>query len=118
MDHPSLKKEVITALSFAPKLESLRDNDVVFLTAFGVLTGRVPPEDTTNLLLSLSDEITKRYKTKAGIGEGERIPGNDGFIVLENVSIRTSSGATFNLKELILFYDQIIGMMLGRIQTD
>jgi hypothetical protein len=128
MDRPSLKKDIVSMLSYATDTEELGKNDVVIITAFGIVSGRIPhiadPEDPKEsddseepgLLDKITEELVKKYRERHGIGKDEKLPGNDGCLALKDVSIRTAANNTFNLPELIIFYDQIIGIAIGNLE--
>lgn len=109
----TLKKEIIKAFAGATDIDALRGNNIVLITATGMITGRLcdpdtPLEDMSGaaILNALVEQVTDAYGP-------ENIEGNDGYIQLTDVVIRASGNTTYNVGNLIVFYDQIIGVSLG-----
>ena len=123
MNCSSLKKDIIFGLANSTEIDQLKENYVVLLTASGIIKGKVstlgPPEDVTpkNLLNSLVNSISKEYREYNSIPEGTMLPGNDGGIALEDVSILLNNGSNYLLPHLVVFFDQIIGVTIGNIDT-
>ena len=109
----TLKKTIIRGLAVATGLEALRNNKLVLVTPIGVISGYLCDEDnlgqdaTGEVLLST---ITEKLTTDFG---EDNIEGNDGYLLLSDVKVQTGANMTYNLPNLIVFYDQIIGVTLG-----
>ncbi len=128
MNLPSLKKEIITRFALAPTLEQLKDNQLIIVTSFGIISGTLANEindidfDDRNqvsiaVLGKLTGNIISEYKKSNSIDEDQLLEGNDGCIPLVDVVVKTST-ATFNLHFLNVFYDQIIGVTIGNVQSN
>ncbi len=113
MDQPTFKKTVIRALTYLPSIDALKGNKLIFVTPIGLITGTFadPDEDDTTgtsllggFLEAVHDDFVK---------EDISIHGNDGCIQLEQVRIFSRGTPPQDLSDLILFYDQIIGVTIG-----
>lgn len=112
----SIKRKLIKVLATAYDTDMLRWNKVVLVTPFGVISGKPEPageeyEDlsTTAVISELCDKVVDDYGA-------ENVDGNDGFIFMTDVTIHSSNKATFNVANLVVFYDQIIGITLGNVE--
>lgn len=70
--------------------------------------------DSSNLIAATCDKITCSYREDRNIPEGTMLDGNDGYIALKNVTINNGKNP-FNIPFLCVFYDQIIGVSIGKI---
>lgn len=121
MNLPSLKKVLIQKYSFLATTDELGNNNLILLTATGIISGKAiqdVPEDqdlsSDDVMSKISLEIAKQYRADNGIGDGESLTGNDGFICLKDVQI-ISGTKTINLPFLTVFYDEVIATTLGNI---
>ena len=121
MDNPSLKKHMIKSLS-AITMQSkygLNNNNVNLLTPSGIITGKLirnEDNDPTNIFRELVGTISSSFLNE--YSDGETISENDGFIMLSNSVLITSNSTCYNLGDLIVFYDQIIGVTIGTLKHD
>jgi len=106
----SLKKMIIRTLAVAPQTDMFANNQVILTTAAGVIAGKVVEENSEKqgdmIFSTMLDTIAEKYEAD--------IEGNDGYMLLSNVTVINGNART-NLKNLIVFYDQIIGVTLGTI---
>lgn len=106
----SLKKMIIRTLAVAPQTDMFSNNQVILTTAAGVIAGKIVEENSEKqsdmVFTTMLDEISKNYKAD--------IEGDDGYMLLSDVTVINGNART-NLKNLIVFYDQIIGVTLGTI---
>lgn len=106
----SLKKRVIRTMAAAPQTDLLKDNQVILTTAAGLIAGKMTEEDSQahgDIVLSVMlEKITESYENE--------IEGNDGYLLLSDVTVINGNVRT-NLPNMIVFYDQIIGVTLGTI---
>ena len=106
----SLKKTIIRTLAMAPQIDMLTNNQVILTTAAGVIAGKIVEENSEKqgdmIYSKVLDAITEKYEAD--------IEGNDGYMLLSDVTVINGNART-NLKNLIVFYDQIIGVTLGTI---
>lgn len=121
MDIPSLKKHIIQEYGFVPSYENLQDYKLVLITANGTITGKpVLKDDEDETAFELSN-ITKNfvsdYKETYSLEKDKQAPGNDGFIMIKDVKIVNLNHVT-HLPFLIVFYDQIIGVSLGKFENN
>lgn len=114
----TLKKAVIRSLAGATGVEGLEDNKVVLATSMGLICGRPASEVLLGEESATSQEdviyaaLLKSAKTSFGSGD---VVGNDGYLLLTDVTIKSPSGANFNVGNMVVFYDQIIGVSIGNI---
>ncbi len=112
MNKPSLKKYITINFS---KVE-LNDNEqFIVVTSAGVASGK-PLLNGENALLPnyaqfLVDTVHE-YRSNNGISEDEPLCGDDGFIVLTDVTLNASNLIT-HMPYLIVFTDQIVGISIG-----
>jgi hypothetical protein len=91
------------------------------LTPSGIISGRLlkrsngeKPTDGKDLIAEAVESFSKKYKEVYNIENF--VPGNDGFVILEDVTIRQiGSDSIFKLEQLTVFYDQIVGISLGKV---
>lgn len=120
MNVPSLKKILINDLSLLSLPGEFGKNQLVLITAAGTISGELIEKiDGEQKEFSSSDVIAKfiekvgtDYKKEHEISDEQWIEGNDGYIVLKNVTIRNGS-ATTNIPVLAVFFDQIIAASVG-----
>lgn len=124
MNHSSLKKSLIIAMSCIPKVEGLEENNLILTTSAGIISGKVPSEqeiDDENslygVLYKICDNTKEEYLKNISSTDSEPvIVGNDGYIILKDVKIRsTSSNTITHMNFMVVFYDQIIGVTIGNI---
>lgn len=113
MDKASLKKLICKAMAVSTTIEGLDKNDVIFLTPIGMVMGKPVSKDEVkkNVIFRVANDIEVDYRDTNNL-KGTALPNNDGYICLENVTVRNLN-STYGLNSLILFYDQIIGVSLG-----
>lgn len=124
MNHSSLKKSLIIAMSCFPKVEGLEENNLILTTSAGIISGKVPSEqeiDDENslcgVLYEICDNTKEEYLKNISSTDSEPvIVGNDGYIILKDVKIRSTSSDTItHMNFMVVFYDQIIGVTIGNI---
>nr|DAD74983.1 MAG TPA: hypothetical protein [Siphoviridae sp. ctA995]DAV84218.1 MAG TPA: hypothetical protein [Caudoviricetes sp.] len=124
MNHSSLKKSLIIAMSCIPKVEGLEENNLILTTSAGIISGKVPSEqeiDDENslcgVLYEICDNTKEEYLKNISSTDSEPvIVGNDGYIILKDVKIRSTSSDTItHMNFMVVFYDQIIGVTIGNI---
>lgn len=124
MNHSSLKKSLIIAMSCIPKVEGLEENNLILTTSAGIISGKVPSEQEINdenslcgVLYEICDNTKEEYLKNISSTDSEPvIVGNDGYIILKDVKIRSTSSDTItHMNFMVVFYDQIIGVTIGNI---
>lgn len=124
MNHSSLKKSLIIAMSCIPKVEGLEENNLILTTSAGIISGKVPSEqeiDDENSLCGVLYEICNNTKEEylkniSSTDSDPVIVGNDGYIILKDVKIRSTSSDTItHMNFMVVFFDQIIGVTIGNI---
>lgn len=124
MNHSSLKKSLIIAMSCISKVKGLEENNLILTTSAGIISGKVPSEqeiDDENslcgVLYEICDNTKEEYLKNISSTDSEPvIVGNDGYIILKDVKIRSTSSDTItHMNFMVVFYDQIIGVTIGNI---
>lgn len=124
MNHSSLKKSLIIAMSCIPKVEGLEENNLILTTSAGIISGKVPSEQEVDdenslcgVLYEICDNTKEEYLKNISSTDSEPvIVGNDGYIILKDVKIRSTSSDTItHMNFMVVFYDQIIGVTIGNI---
>lgn len=108
----SLKKGLITDFTIATTLKGFADNSVILVTPAGIITGKPciePNAPESDAGLSLIAQIAD-----GSVNEKEPTSPNDGFVLLQDVELQ-SNGQKYNFVALAVFYDQIIGVSLGKL---
>ena len=125
MNEQSMKKSVILVFSEA---STQIKNSLILMTPMGLICGKVsaaeiPTEEELNKIHgcatteeSASVIATLLSAARHNYGD-DPIIGNDGYLALTDVTVKGSGGATFNVGNLVVFYDQIIGITLGSFDT-
>ena len=121
MGIPSLKKHLIYSLAGLVRKsgQDFDKNYIQLLTAAGLLSGKL------NLLQCRVDErsffesavvtIADMYKEEHKM---EVVSENDGFLMLEDARLITVNGAFYQFHEVAVFFDQIIAVTVGELNTE
>lgn len=109
----SLKTKIIKVIARSTTLDELKGNQVVIATGFGLVSGTIQSDDATatigtKVLSTILSETTKSNPC-------ENLDANDDYLHLVDVAVHASNGRTYNLSDLVLFADQIIGITIGNI---
>lgn len=118
----TFKKDLI--VQFANMVQNDEDiSSIVFVTPSGLISGtpinsNIPFEeledsDYIGAISNLNKKFYNEYKSEYSIPENESLNDNDGVILLKDVIIK-SGNTSFSLPFLELFFDQIIGISLGK----
>ena len=121
MDMPTLKKTLIHNLSAFSIPSELGMNQLILITAAGTITGELlTTSDEENELTSVNiitqyiKKVGTTYKQDYEIPEQQELAGNDGYIILKNVTIQNGSSKT-TVPVLAVFFDQIIAVTVGNL---
>lgn len=116
MDRESLKKCICKFFVDAPSIEGLENNKIIFITSIGMIIANGIDDSSAehSVITKLTESIAEVYCESHNIGD-EPLPENDGYILLKDVVIKNSN-TTYNFNEIVLFYDQIIGITIGNIE--
>lgn len=110
----SLKKSVISNLWAMTISEGIDQNEVILLTASGIISGKVLSiSDQEDALAQLVKPIADGYFVETATSS-EDLSATDGFILLKDVTLVQNSIKT-TFPNLVVFFDQIIGITLGKI---
>ncbi len=116
----SLKKEIICHFTSLPSIEGLERNQLIVYTAAGVFAGTPVLEapqngsDIGTALFSLIENCSADYRSENHIPDGQLLDGNDGAILLSDVTL-ISGQSRINIPTLAIFFDQIIGISIGTL---
>lgn len=113
MSFPSMKKRLICDLSLVTEIEELKGNEIILVTPAGVVIGYPADPDKLGIVAKLAHAVSQNHLKDHEYPDDMVLPGNDGYIALRDVQIRTG-GATYNFEELLVFFDQVIGMSFGK----
>ena len=108
----TMKKSVIQAFSSAPLLDGLENNNVILVTALGLISGKMLTEENLDNPGKIYDSILRAASKSFGDDE---VSGNDGYLALTEATIKTVNGRNIDLGNVVIFYDQSIGVSLGNI---
>ena len=103
----SLKKSLIQALLSLSADEEMGNHQLILTTAAGNIQN--DDSNTSSIISHFCENVTNAY-----LKENPEMAENDGYIVLSDVRIRSTSGNVItNLPVMVIFYDQIIGASIG-----
>ena len=111
-------------MSCVPEVEGLEKNDLILTTSAGIISGKLPSEQEIDdekslygVLYKICNNTKEEYLKNISSTDSEPvIVGNDGYIILKDVKIRsTSSNTITHMPFMVVFYDQIIGVTVGNI---
>lgn len=111
----TLKKQIIRILSGATTVEGLENNKVIIVTAMGMIIGTPYIEENYDESDLNHHAVPIVVKETADAYGTENIDGNDGFIMLSDVTIKNGVNNVTNVPSLVVFYDQIIGITIGSV---
>lgn len=115
----SLKKEIIEKLALitgtqTDSSEKLNEN-IIVVTPAGVIEGHCSASEIeAGKLGHAIGYLVDEYIKNNGINEDDFPHDNDGYFILNDVTIHTSLSGSIKMPELVLFYDQVIGVSLGK----
>lgn len=112
----SLKNYIIRGIATIPSIEGMEKNKIILVTSCGLIIGEIF-KSTNDLSLSNAfftavDTIASTYLENNKLSPDFIPDGNDGYILLKNVTIKNTTG-DIALPTLCVFYDQIIGATIG-----
>lgn len=111
----TLKKYVTT--EFASMAFNAKNDHLVLVTSAGIIMGdpaiSEETDSATSSLVDISKDIAGEYRKNNNIPDSP-LDGNDGFICLKNVTVK-SPHTTSHFSFLIVFFDQIIGISIGNM---
>ena len=110
MNIPTLKKMVINDLSLLSLPSEFGKNQLILITAAGIISGELPEDSdeekndfsSVDVISKFIGKIGTDYKKEYEIPDDQWISGNDGYVVLKNVTIRNGS-CTTNVPVLAVF---------------
>lgn len=125
MNEQSLKKSVVLAFS---EVSTQIKNSLILMTPMGLICGKVsdaeiPTEEELNKIhdratVEEGASVIAAILASARLNYGEiPVVGNDGYLALTDVTVKVPRGDTFNMGNLVVFYDQIIGITFGEFDT-
>lgn len=120
MSVPTLKKFLINDLSLLSLPGGFGKNQLILITAAGTISGELINDSdeeksefsSADVVAKFIDKAATDYKKEYEIPEDQWLAGNDGCVVLKNVTIRNGSSTT-NIPVLAVFFDQIIAASVG-----
>lgn len=116
MKIPSLKKFMLRHYEKVPGSKDFEYHKLILITGAGTICGTPVSEDEENnevgLLFKKNHALVQDYRTTYDIPKEKRLSGNDGYIMLKDVTIMSSNQNT-RLSSLVVFCDEIIGVTVG-----
>lgn len=116
MKIPSLKKFMLRHYEQIPGSSDFEYHKLILITAAGMICGTPVSEDEEDkevgLLFKRNHDLVQDYRTTYDIPKQKRLAGTDGYIMLKDVTIMSSSQNT-RLSSLVVFCDEIIGVTVG-----
>ena len=125
MNDLSMKKNVI--MTFSDVSTDIKSS-LILMTPMVMICGKVyeakiPTEEELNKIhgratVEEGASVIAAILASARLNYGEiPVVGNDGYLALTDVTVKVPRGDTFNMGNLVVFYDQIIGITLGEFDT-
>ncbi len=108
----TLKKQVIRTLALATNSDALKTNSVILTTAAGIISGTLANRNDDDIKTKFYSQILNEVVESYG---PEKIIGNDGCLHLTAATIITGSNNRVNVGDILVFYDQIIGVSIGTL---
>ena len=113
----TLKKELITKLLALPMIKELGDNKIIVITAAGMFIGTPEIKESdvaAKLFNDLISNLAEDYRKENSIPIDQPLNGNDGCIVLSDVTLLIGNVRN-NIPVVTIIFDQIIGISFGNI---
>lgn len=114
----SLKKHIIRSYALSRSSEDRENNRITFITPYGHITGflvlrdEIKPDDPSYRLSRHAYEYVASYRVNNELPLEESFEGDDGFMILRDVELKSQNGSITNYAELIVFYNQIIAFTI------
>lgn len=114
----SLKKHIIRSYALSRSSEDRENNRITFITPYGRITGflvlrdEIKPDDASYRLSRHAYEYVASYRVNNELPLKESFEGDDGFMILRDVELKSQNGSITNYAELIVFYNQIIAFTI------
>ncbi len=114
----SLKKHIIRSYALSRSSEDRENNRITFITPYGHITGflvlrdEIKPDDASYRLSRHAYEYVASYRVNNELPLKESFEGDDGFMILRDVELKSQNGSITNYAELIVFYNQIIAFTI------
>lgn len=121
MKKPSLKKFMIRNYEKLPGTKDFPYHKLILITAAGMICGLPVDEeadkekDEIGPLFQQNHKLYHDYRKENDIPEDQTLPGNDGYIMLKDVSIMANNQIT-RLSSMVVFCDEIIGVTIGMME--
>lgn len=121
MKKPSLKKFMIRNYEKLPGSKEFPYHKLILITAAGMICGMPVDEDEDRekeeigTLFQQNHESYQKYRRENDIPEHQTLPGNDGYIMLKDVSIMANNQIT-RLNSMVVFCDEVIGVTIGMME--
>jgi len=132
MDRPTVKKTMI--MDFAENIASdeFKENSLILVTSAGVIYGSpvlneevesfktqkfselLPKEIALSITSIMASSSYSKYEKEYKINSA--LPEDDGYILLKDVILHTSN-STYNFASLAVFFDEIVGVSIGNMNT-
>lgn len=121
-----LKKNIIFRFADLLDNEEFSNYKIILSTSTGTITGRFL-KDSDSQSSSHNNETTAAlafsqlcgqeydlYKEELNLSDSDKLPGDDGYLLLKDVEILTSV-KTITLPAMVVFFSDIVGVSIGEI---
>lgn len=114
----SLKKHIIRSYVLSQSSEDRKNNRITFITPYGHITGflvlrdEINPDDASYRLSRHAYEYVASYRVENELPLEDSFEGDDGFMILKDVELKSLNGSITNYTELVVFYNQIIAFTI------
>lgn len=114
----SLKKHIIRSYVLSQSNEDRKSNRIAFITPYGHITGflvlrdEINPDDASYRLSRHAYEYVASYRVENELPLEDSFEGDDGFMILKDVELKSLNGSITNYTELVVFYNQIIAFTI------
>lgn len=114
----SLKKHIIRSYVLSQSSEDRKNNRITFITPYGHITGflvlrdEINPDDASYRLSRHAYEYVASYRVENELPLENSFEGDDGFMILKDVELKSLNGSITNYTELVVFYNQIIAFTI------
>lgn len=114
----SLKKALITKMYALPLIDGFENNSIIVMTAAGTYTGKPisKTDDSSELSFQFAkivSQVVDSYREENHLEKDKPLDGNDGSLILKDVQL-DANGKVISMPFVILFYDQITGITVGK----
>ncbi|WP_252247432.1 hypothetical protein [Clostridium sp. ZBS4] len=113
MENSSLKKATIHRYCCLPFTKEFENQSLTIITSAGIITGtpviKTENDESIMLIADVNNKVSNDYRKNISIKDDYPLPGSDGFFMLKDVKL-VSSSTVVSFNVLNVFYDQVIAI--------